>query len=50
MLWLLSRDKYIKFDPSEHTLAKLLEILEELRMEYAAVYLNIYTMAKRIAK
>ena len=50
LLWMLSREKYIKFDPSEHTLAKLLEILEELRMEYAAVYLNIFTMAKRIAK
>ena len=52
--YLLSRDSsgriQVKFDSSIHTKKFLLEVLEELKMEYASLYIHWYSMLKRTQK
>jgi hypothetical protein len=42
MLWLSKESETVKFDPSVHTLAKLLDVLEDVYLEYACSYIFFY--------
>lgn len=40
----------VKFDPKVHTKAFLLDILEELKIEYASLYLHWFNMLMKMRK
>lgn len=45
-----SASRYVKFDPKVHTKEYFLDILEELKIEYASLYLHWYNMLMKMRK
>jgi hypothetical protein len=44
ILWLSRESETVKFDPKKHTLAKLLDVLEDVYLEYSCAYIFFYNM------
>jgi len=44
ILWLSRDTETAKFDPKTHTLAKLLDILEDVYLEYSCAYIFFYNL------
>ena len=44
LLYYLSREESVKFDPKIHTREAFLQLLEELNLEYVCIYVRNYNM------
>jgi hypothetical protein len=46
VIYLLSREETcpVKFNPAKHTLSKLQEIIEELRLDFTCIYVRNYNL------